>query len=161
VVTSGGVSVGEEDHVKAAVEANGSLDFWKLAIKPGKPIALGRIKEAAFLGLPGNPVAVMVAFMLIGRPLALKMMGAVHLGVLRLPVVADFAFRRQPGRREWLRARLRVEDGVLKAEGYANQGSGVLSSMAWADGLVEIAEEVAEVSPGDRLLYIPFTELMR
>ncbi|MBI5164093.1 MAG: molybdopterin molybdotransferase MoeA [Magnetospirillum sp.] len=161
VVTSGGVSVGEEDHVKAAVEANGSLDFWKLAIKPGKPIALGRIGAAAFLGLPGNPVAVMVAFMLLGRPLALKMMGATALGVLRLPVIADFAFRRQPGRREWLRARLKVEDGVLKAEGYANQGSGVLSSMAWADGLVEVAEEVAEVSPGDRMLYIPFTELTR
>lgn len=161
ILTSGGVSVGDEDHVKAAVEACGSLHFWKMAIKPGKPVALGRVGAAAFVGLPGNPVAVMVTFLLVARPLVLGMMGIKDSAVPRYRVEAGFAFRRKPGRREWLRARVRAEDGRLVAEKFPSDGSGVLTSMVWSDGLVELPEDVAEVSPGDALAYVPYAEMLR
>lgn len=161
ILTSGGVSVGDEDHVKAAVEACGSLHFWKMAIKPGKPVALGQVGAAAFVGLPGNPVAVMVTFLLVARPLVLGMMGIKDSAVPRYRVEAGFAFRRRPGRREWLRARVRAEDGRLVAEKFPSDGSGVLSSMVWSDGLVELPEDVAEVSPGDALAYVPYAEMLR
>lgn len=162
VLTSGGVSVGDEDHVKAAVETHGSLHFWKMAIKPGKPVALGRIGDAAFIGLPGNPVAVMVSFMLVARPLVLGMMGIKDSSVPRFTVSSGFAFRRKPGRREWLRARVRADQaGRLVAEKFPSDGSGVLTSMVWSDGLVELPEDLAEVAPGDTVAYIPYAEVLR
>ena len=161
VLTSGGVSVGDEDHVKAAVEANGALHFWKLAIKPGRPVALGRVGDAAFIGLPGNPVAVMVTFMLIARPLVLGLMGIKDTHVQRYTVEAGFAFRHKPGRREWLRARVRAEAGRLVAEKFPAEGSGVLSSMVWSDGLVEVPEDVGDLAPGDTVAYIPYAEVLR
>ncbi len=162
VLTSGGVSVGDEDHVKAAVEANGALHFWKMAIKPGKPVALGRVGDAAFIGLPGNPVAVMVSFMLVARPLVLGMMGIKDSSVPRFTVSSGFAFRRKPGRREWLRARVRADQaGRLVAEKFPSDGSGVLTSMVWSDGLVELPEDLAEVAPGDTVAYIPYAEVLR
>lgn len=161
VLTSGGVSVGDEDHVKAAVEAQGALHFWKLAIKPGRPVALGRIGDAAFIGLPGNPVAVMVTFMLVARPLVLGLMGIKDSAVPRYRVEAGFAFRHKPGRREWLRARVRAEEGRLVAEKFPTEASGVLSSMVWSDGLVEVPEDMGDVAPGDVVAYIPYAEVLR
>jgi molybdopterin molybdotransferase len=161
VLTSGGVSVGDEDHVKAAVEAQGSLHFWKLAIKPGRPVALGEIGTAAFIGLPGNPVAVMVTFMLVARPLVLGLMGIKETAVQRYTVEAGFAFKHKPGRREWLRARVRAEGGKLVAEKFPSEGSGVLSSMVWSDGLVEVPEDVGDLAPGDMVAYIPYAEVLR
>ncbi|HLO77095.1 MAG TPA: molybdopterin molybdotransferase MoeA, partial [Magnetospirillum sp.] len=161
VLTSGGVSVGDEDHVKAAVEANGALHFWKLAIKPGRPVALGRIGNAAFIGLPGNPVAVMVTFMLIARPLVLRLMGIKDTSVERYRVMAGFAFKHKPGRREWLRARVQAEGAGLVAEKFPAEGSGVLSSMVWSDGLVEIPEDTGDIAPGDLVAYIPYAEVLR
>ncbi|MCR6629025.1 MAG: molybdopterin molybdotransferase MoeA [Magnetospirillum sp.] len=161
VLTSGGVSVGDEDHVKAAVEAQGTLHFWKLAIKPGRPVALGRVGQAAFIGLPGNPVAVMVTFMLVARPLVLRLMGVKETAVPRYTVEAGFAFRHKPGRREWLRARVRMEGATLVAEKFPSEGSGVLSSMVWSDGLVEVPEEREAIAPGDLVAYIPYAEVLR
>ncbi|OJX68323.1 gephyrin-like molybdotransferase Glp [Magnetospirillum sp. 64-120] len=161
ILTSGGVSVGDEDHVKAAVESLGSLHFWRLAIKPGKPVALGDIRGATFIGLPGNPVAVMVVFLLLARPLLLRLMGAADTLPATIPVRADFSFRHKPGRREWLRARLVERDGQLWAEKFASESSGVLSSMVWADGLVAVPEECGDVAPGDVLQYLSFAEALR
>lgn len=161
ILTSGGVSVGDEDHVRAAVQANGALHFWKLAIKPGRPVALGRVGAAAFVGLPGNPVAVMVTFMLIARPLVLRLMGIKDSSVPRYTVQAGFAFKHKPGRREWLRARVRADEGGLVAEKFPSDGSGVLSSMVWSDGLVEIPEEWGDLAPGDSVAYIPYAEVLR
>ncbi|MBI2242346.1 MAG: molybdopterin molybdotransferase MoeA [Magnetospirillum gryphiswaldense] len=161
ILTSGGVSVGDEDHVKAAVESLGSLHFWRLAIKPGKPVALGDIRGATFIGLPGNPVAVMVVFLLLARPLLLRLMGAADTLPATIPVRADFSFRHKPGRREWLRARLVERDGQLWAEKFASESSGVLSSMVWADGLVAVPEECGDVTPGDVLHYLSFAEVLR
>jgi molybdopterin molybdotransferase len=160
VVTSGGVSTGEEDHVKAAVATLGRLDVWRLAIKPGRPVALGRVGDAVFLGLPGNPVAVMVTFMFIARPLLLRLMGAEVIEPPRFAVLAAFSCKKKPGRREFLRARLiRGPDGVMQVAKHPRDGAGVLSSLVESDGLVELTEGCVGVAPGDTVMYVPLAEL--
>jgi molybdopterin molybdotransferase len=157
LLTSGGVSVGTADFVKDVIAELGKIEFWRLAIKPGKPLAFGWIKNCLIVGLPGNPVSVAVACLVFARPLLLKLMGAQPNQPLRLPVLADFVFRRKPGRREWLRARLRYDPGMkLRASLYPNNSSGALSSLSWADGLVELPEECAVIQPGDKVVYCPF-----
>ena len=160
LLTSGGVSVGTADLVKDIIAELGAIDFWRLAIKPGKPVAFGRIGSCLTIGLPGNPVSVMVTFLMFARPLLLNMMGAEPTDPTRWRAAADFTFRRKPGRREWLRARLRFdpERGPL-AEVYRTHSSGALSSLVWADGLVELPEECTGVAPGEPVNYLPFSEL--
>lgn len=156
VITSGGVSVGEEDHVKAAVERLGHIDLWRVAMKPGKPLVYGRVGEADFLGLPGNPVSAFVVFCLFVRPFLLKRMGASPRPPLRFQVPAAFAWSKPGNRREFLRARL---DADGRATLHPNQSSGVLSSVAWADGLVDI-DIGRTVAPGDAVPFIPLSELL-
>lgn len=175
LLTSGGVSVGEEDHVKPAVTAEGSLALWQIAIKPGKPLAFGQVRKkvgdggtaaassaasktdetAAFIGLPGNPVASFITFLLLVRPFILRTQGANWTPPRGMSLPADFSL---PGdkRREFLRAR-RTDDDRLTL--FPNQGSGVLTSCAWADGLVDNPPGQA-VQPGDPVRFIPFNELM-
>jgi molybdopterin molybdotransferase len=162
IVTSGGVSVGDEDHVKAALEAaGGRVHHWRLAIKPGKPVALGQIGGAAFLGLPGNPVAAMVTFLLVARPLLLHLAGAEPLPLRRFPVAAGFGHGKKPGRREFLRAVLETDgSGALVARRHGREGAGMLSSLAGAEGLVELPEDVTGVAPGDTVSFIPLNALL-
>jgi len=156
VITSGGVSVGEADYVKAAVEKLGRVEMWKVAMKPGKPLVYGRVDEADFIGLPGNPVSAFVTFCLFVRPFLLKRMGVRDVLYRAFPVKADFAWTRPGVRREFLRARMQ-ENG--RAAIYPNQSSGVLTSCAWADGLVDI--EIGQtVQPGDWVRFIPLAELL-
>ena len=175
VISTGGVSVGDEDHVRAAVEAVGRLEFWRLPVKPGKSIAMGSIGRGSigsgtigradtvdvpFVGLPGNPVAAMVTFWLIARPLTLQLMGAADLDVPRFPVVAGFSHTRRRGRREFLRCRVVPSpDGIARAELHPTSGSGLVRSLAWADGLVEILEEDGDITAGDVVRYLPYSEL--
>ena len=160
LITSGGVSVGEEDHVKAVVTSLGSIDMWKLAIKPGKPLALGRIGDTPFLGLPGNPVSAMVTFMLVGRALVLRLSGAESTATPRCLVVAGFEFKKKPGRREFLRARLEIgADGRPVAHKFPSDSSGVLTSMVEADGLVDMPADATAIRPGDMVDFLPFTGL--
>jgi molybdopterin molybdotransferase len=161
LITSGGVSAGEEDHVKAAVERNGQINFWRLSIKPGRPIALGQVGDAAFVGLPGNPVAAMVTFMALARPLLLRLGGAAALEARRYPVNCGFDYSKKTGRREWVRARLVEENGILVAQKYKSGGSGILTSMVFADGLVELPEERADVKLGESVDFLPFNEVTR
>ena len=169
IITSGGVSAGEEDHVKAAVETQGRLDFWRLAIKPGRPVALGNIRHmdgkgnTPFFGLPGNPVAAMVTFMMIARPVIMMLQGVRSDAVTptRYHVVSGFSAKKKQGRREWLRARLDVDaNGNTLAQKFRSSGAGILTSMADSTGLIELSEDVTEVSPGDVLDYLPFNEVM-
>ena len=156
VITSGGVSVGEADYVKAAVEKLGRVEMWKVAMKPGKPLVYGRVDDADFIGLPGNPVSAFVTFCLFVRPFLLTRMGASEVLYRAFPVKADFAWTKPGARREFLRARIE-ETG--SATIYPNQSSGVLTSCAWADGLIDI--EIAQtVQPGDWVRFIPFSELL-
>jgi len=160
IVTSGGVSVGEEDHVKAAVEHSGKLDLWRIAIKPGKPLAFGSAAGTAFIGLPGNPVSAFVTFCLFVRPFILRRQGIVNVVSTHYPLHADFDWNKPDSkRREFLRARMAFsEDGSPVAQIYPFQGSGVLTSCTWSDGLIEVAEGMT-VQRGETVKFTPFTEL--
>jgi molybdopterin molybdotransferase len=155
VITSGGVSVGEEDHVKPAVETEGELMLYNVAVKPGKPLAFGKVGSADFVGLPGNPVSVFVTFHTLIRPFIRKCQGASRLLPDVQVKVASFEWLKPGNRREFLRVRLGL-DGRL--ERYPNQSSGVLTSCLWADGLADIPVG-QKVSPGDTVSYIRFSEL--
>lgn len=160
VLTSGGVSMGEEDHVKAAIEEKGALAFWKLAIKPGRPVAMGILEGTPFIGLPGNPVAVFVCFAALVRPLIAALNGAEAEPLRRQKVIAGFSFKKRPGRREFLRAALRIDaQGETFAEIYAVQGSGALTSLTRTQGLVEVHEDVTEIAPGDQVNFIDYVLL--
>ena len=160
VVTCGGVSVGEEDHVRIAIEQLGDLHLWRLAIKPGKPLAFGKINQTPFIGLPGNPVSVFATFMLFVSPVIKTLQGRYWQKPTAIPVTAGFDWPKPDSRREFLRARLEQdEDLALVARIYPNQDSGVLTSTAWAQGFVEIAEG-ATVKTGDEINYLPFSEFL-
>ena len=161
VISSGGVSAGDEDHVRPAVLQIGVLDFWKLALKPGKPVAVGEVAGTPFVGLPGNPVSAMITFWLIARPLLLRLMGVEDLSVPRQPAIADFRQRHAPGRREYLRVRVsRDAEGKLRAENYSSTSSGMLSSLVWSDGLVEVHEDKGDIEVGDVVDFLPYSALL-
>ncbi|MCZ6829439.1 MAG: molybdopterin molybdotransferase MoeA, partial [Gammaproteobacteria bacterium] len=160
VISSGGVSVGEEDYVKNEVERLGELRLWKLRIKPGKPLAYGRIGNSAFFGLPGNPAAVFVTFLLLVRPWLLRAQGAAESSPLLLPARADFEISRAGGRQEYLRVRVEVRDGTLCAGLHPNQSSGVLSSVSWANALAVIPPQTT-VTPGDQVQVLLLDQLSR
>ncbi|MCU7905512.1 MAG: molybdopterin molybdotransferase MoeA [Candidatus Thiodiazotropha sp. (ex Epidulcina cf. delphinae)] len=161
VLASGGVSVGEEDHVKPAVERLGSLDLWKIACRPGKPLAYGRIGDTPFLGTPGNPVSLFITFAVFARPFILRMQG-VKRGITPTPlkVAAGFEKPATDKRREYARGRLELdEQGRAVVRLYPNRSSGVLSSVVWANGLA-VLPPLTEIAQGDRVDFIPFSELM-
>lgn len=157
VVTSGGVSVGEEDHVRIALQQLGELKLWRLAIKPGKPLAYGRVDDTAFVGLPGNPVSVFATFYLFVCPLIKQMQGRSWQKPRAIPMIADFDWPKPDSRREFLRARLTHDKGQPRVSIYPKQDSGVLTSTVWADGFVEIAERQT-VRAGDTVDYLPFNQ---
>ncbi len=160
IISSGGVSVGGEDHVKPAIEAEGKLDLWKIAMKPGKPLAFGSIGDATVFGLPGNPVSVFVTFLLFVRPYLLKTQGCSDYMAEPVPVKAGFDWNKPGIRREFARARVSVNaDNMLEAELFPRMGSDVSSSVAWADGLVVIPEQQT-VAIGDTVHFLGFAELM-
>jgi len=161
IITTGGVSVGEEDHVRPAVEAEGEIRLWQIAIKPGKPLAYGRVRDgqgghADFIGLPGNPVSGFVTFLLFVRPFILKRQGVGALAPTALELRADFDWPKPDRRREFLRARMNAGGGL---DLYPNQSSGVLTSTVWGDGLIDNPPSKAIVR-GDVVRFLPFSGLM-
>ena len=159
ILTSGGVSVGEEDHVKAAVESSGRLHFWSLAIKPGRPVALGQVGRTAFVGLPGNSAAAVVTFVALVRPLLALLSGATLGAPLSYPVTSGFAHRKKAGRQEWLRVSLAQAAQGWRAERFPREGSGLLSSLSATDGFAILDEDTTAVAPGDLLRFLPYTEV--
>jgi molybdopterin molybdotransferase len=157
VITSGGVSVGEEDYVRIALETLGELTMWRIAMKPGKPVAFGKVNNALFMGLPGNPVSVFVTFLLFARALILKQQGVEDCFIKRFSVIADFDWPHVK-RQEYLRARLVEKDKQTVAQLFSHQGSGVLSSASWADGLIEVSIG-QQIKRGDKVSYLPFEGL--
>ena len=156
LLTSGGVSTGEEDHVRAAIEAGGRLVFWRLAVKPGRPAAMGLVRGTPVLGLPGNPVAAVVTFLHLARPLVLRLAGALPEALPRFVAEADFSYRKKPGRREYVRVSLQATADLPRAQKFAREGAGLLTSLTQSDAFVELGEEVTDVSPGDRVAVLPF-----
>jgi molybdopterin molybdotransferase len=166
VITSGGVSTGEADHVRRAVETVGRLVFWRVAIKPGRPVAMGVIPaagrgaSAAFVGLPGNPAAVYVTFARVVRPLLLRLAGAEAAPLMALPVRAAFAYRKKAGRREYVRVKLtRAGDGAVEAVKHAQEGAGIITSLTETDGLVELSEDTTTVTPGSSVAFLSYATL--
>ncbi|MEL3890475.1 gephyrin-like molybdotransferase Glp [Ferrovibrio sp. MS7] len=160
VVTSGGVSTGEEDHVKAAIQAQGRLDFWRLAIKPGRPVALGMIGHVPFFGLPGNPVAAMLTFCFFARPLLQRLNGATPLPPRSFAVTAGFSYRKKADRREWVRVSLQDDGrGGWRAEKYPIDGAGVITSLTRTDGLIELPEDLLRLEPGETARFYPYEAL--
>jgi molybdopterin molybdotransferase len=160
IVTSGGVSTGEEDHVKSAIERLGSLHFWRLAIKPGRPVALGQIDGVPLIGLPGNPVAAIVTFVVLARPLILKLAGAAVSAPRLFRVRAGFDYRKKAGRREYVRASLQREGDNLLAVKYPRDGAGILSSIVQSEGLVVLDETTSDLAHGTMIDFLPFSEVI-
>ena len=157
VVISGGASQGAEDHVVKSIDALGKRHLWQIAIKPGRPMSFGQIGDCVVLGLPGNPVAVFVCFLIYVRPVLTRLAGGAWPEPPRFPLPAAFAQKKKVGRREFWRAKLtRDGDGKLRVAKFPRDGSGLISSLREADGLIEVAEDVAEVKPGDPVDFIPF-----
>jgi molybdopterin molybdotransferase len=161
LLTTGGVSTGEEDHVKAGVESVGSLVLWRMAIKPGRPVAMGIIGGTPFIGLPGNPVASFVTFVHVVRPTVLALSGAKPVLPVAIPVRAAFTYKKKGGRREYVRATLRRRaDGELEAVKFPREGAGLLSSLVETDGLVELGESMTEVEPGQHVGFLGYAGLL-
>jgi molybdopterin molybdotransferase len=158
LVISGGASQGAEDHVLRAIDALGKRHLWQIAIKPGRPMSFGQIDQCVVFGLPGNPVAVFVCFLFYVRPVLASLAGGAWPEPARYPLPAAFAQTKKPGRREFWRAKLAQRDGRLSVAKFPRDGSGLISSLRDADGLVEVAEDVSEVREGDMVDFIPFTE---
>ncbi len=156
ILTSGGVSVGEEDHIKPAVQALGTLDLWQIAMKPGKPLAYGRVGNAHFMGLPGNPVSSFVTFLVLVRPFLLQLQGMRNVAMKTVAIRSDFTWAKGDKRREFLRVRRNSVGGL---ELFSNQGSGVLTSAVWGDGLVDNPPGCA-IAPGDSVQFVSFAELL-
>jgi molybdopterin molybdotransferase len=161
MLTTGGVSTGEEDHVKAAVESAGTLVLWRMAIKPGRPVAMGVIGGTPLIGLPGNPVASFVTFAHVVRPTVLALAGAAQERLLPMPVRAAFSYKKKMARREYVRGSLRqAPDGMLEATKFPREGAGLLSSLVDTDGLVELGEEITRVEPGENVGFLSYACLM-
>jgi molybdopterin molybdotransferase len=161
ILTTGGVSTGEEDHVKASVESVGKLVLWRMAIKPGRPVAMGIIEGTPFIGLPGNPVASFVTFVHVVRPTVLALSGALQQPLVPMPVRAGFSYKKKIGRREYVRVNLRkAPDGALEAAKFPREGAGLLSSLVDTDGLVELREDVTRVEPGETVGFLPYASLL-
>src|SRR2546421_7285950 len=161
ILTTGGVSTGEEDHVKAAVESVGKLVLWRMAIKPGRPVAMGIIDGTPLIGLPGNPVASFVTFIHVVRPTVLALAGATQQPLTPMPVRAAFTYKKKIARREYVRVNLRkADDGVLEAVKFPREGAGLLSSLVDTDGLVELGEEITKVQPGQMVGFLGYAGLI-
>ena len=167
VLTSGGVSTGEADYVRSAVESIGRIVFWRVAIKPGSPVAMGVIpggetgEAAAFVGLPGNPVAVFVTFVRVVRPLLLRLAGALPEPLVAMPARAAFSYKKRKGRREYVRVALRAgADGMIDAVKYPQDGAGVLTSLTETDGLAELGEDVTSIEPGAMVGFLSYASLL-
>jgi molybdopterin molybdotransferase len=160
IVTSGGVSTGEEDHVRAAIERLGRLDFWRLAIKPGRPVALGQVKGVPLIGLPGNPVAAALTFAILGRPLILRLAGAAAETAALFRVRAEFSYKKRKGRREYIRASLGRDGVTVTAQKYPKDGAGILSSIVRSDGFVIIDEAADGVQPGAMVDFLPYAQII-
>jgi molybdopterin molybdotransferase len=167
IITSGGVSTGDADLVRTAVEQIGRLVFWRVAVKPGRPVAMGVIPSAApgqsaiFAGLPGNPGAVYVTFVHVVWPLLLRLAGGTPRQLIALPVRAAFAYRKRKGRREYVRVSLRyAKDGAVEAVKFPREGAGVITSLTETDGLVELGEEMTAIAPGATVGFLSHAVLM-
>jgi molybdopterin molybdotransferase len=159
IITTGGVSVGDHDHVRPALESLGQVHFWRLAIRPGKPVLFGTIGRTAMVGLPGNPVSAMVTFLMIARPVIDALSGAPARPAPGFSVPLAEPVRKPPTLRDFPRARLEFENGAVRARPYRDQSSNLITSLAWADGILDLPAGRSEYAAGEAVIYRPFEAL--
>jgi molybdopterin molybdotransferase len=159
IVTSGGVSTGDQDHVRDAIQHLGTLSFWRLGIKPGRPVAVGAVRGTPLVGLPGNPVAAMVTYMAVARPLLAALGGEVRRPILTVSATADFAYRSKRDRREYVRVRLVADESGLRASRFPRDGAGILTSLTDSDALAELPEDLTHLEPGAIIRCLPLAAL--
>jgi molybdopterin molybdotransferase len=161
IVTTGGVSTGEEDHVKAAVEASGRLFFWRIGIKPGRPVAMGVVQGTPFVGLPGNPVAAFVTYCCVVRPVIACLSGAAAEFPRASHVRIGFGYRKKVGRREFVRVHLvRLPNGSMEARVFQKSGAGILTSLTDADGMVVLPEDQTDIKAGSMVPFLAYEMLL-
>jgi len=161
IITTGGMSVGDEDYVRKIVEENGYLNFWNISIKPGRPVALGNIFKKPFIGLPGNPVSVMITFLKIALPTINKLSGFSSPKEKNFIVTTDFNFKKKSGRKEFLRVTITKNlNGQIKIKNYPKSGSGVFTSMVETDGLIELPEKLTYLKKGTKIRFVPYSEIL-
>jgi len=159
IITSGGASKGEEDHIITSLQKLGKQHMWQLAIKPGRPMSFGQINDTLFIGLPGNPVAAFICFFLYGIPILNRLSGQEWQNPQKFQVIANFEIpKKKPDRREFLRGTLKTENGITSVDKFNQDGSGIIRSLTTADGLIEIEEATTSVNKGDLVTFIPFTQ---
>ena len=160
IMTTAGMSVGEEDHIHEVISNLGEVYFWKVAIKPGRPVALGQVKNTTFIGLPGNPAAMIVTFLRVARPALLRLSGARLIEPRTFKVLIGFEYHKKPGRREYLRVSLSKDgDGNLVANKFPREGAGILTSLVESEGFVELSENVTYFAERTLVDYLPFSEV--
>ena len=159
LLTSGGVSMGEEDHVRAAVEKAGALVFWRVGIKPGRPVAMGLIDGVPLMGLPGNPAAVFVTFFALARPMIAALAGEAWRPPTPMRVTSGFAYKKKEGRREYVRASLIARGGEMAAEKFPGEGAGLITSLTRSDGFVVLPEETMRLVEGETVNFTPYAAL--
>jgi molybdopterin molybdotransferase len=160
IVTTGGVSVGDHDHVRPALAARVTIHFWRLALRPGKPVVFGQVGEAAMLGLPGNPVSAFVTFLVVALPVVKALLGAPDRPAPGFVVKLAAGLTKSPKLREFPRARLVWTEGEPTAEPYPDQSSNLLTSLSWADGILDLPVGPSEFQAGDKVMYRPFAALL-
>jgi molybdopterin molybdotransferase len=160
LISSGGVSTGDEDHVRTAVENVGSLVLWRVSIKPGRPVAMGVAGGTPFIGLPGNPVAAFVTFALLARPLIAQLAGEEYQPPCPITVISGFCYEKKVGRKEYVRVRLVRHDGAVEAQKHPSDGAGVIRSLTQTDGLLELPEHTTRIEPGDSVGFLSYAELL-
>lgn len=159
IITSGGASKGEEDHIITSLQKLGKQHMWQLAIKPGRPMSFGQINDTLFIGLPGNPVAAFICFFLYGIPILNRLSGQEWQSPHKFQVLANFEIlKKKPDRREFLRGTLRTENGITSVDKFNQDGSGIIRSLTTADGLIEVDEATTSVNKGDLVTFIPFAQ---
>ncbi len=160
ILFTGGMSSGKKDFVIQAIKEVGEVNFWKIAIKPGRPIGFGSINKTLFLGLPGNPVAVFVTFLLFAIPLIKHLLNEKKINIKKYQVLSNFNLSKKTGRREYIRGKLINDKKTVKVNKFKHQGAGVLSSLVWSDGLIELEENISNVKKNDLVNFIPFESII-
>jgi molybdopterin molybdotransferase len=159
LLTSGGVSMGEEDHVKGAIEKAGALVFWRVGLKPGRPVAMGLVGGVPLMGLPGNPAAVFVTFFALARPMIAALAGETWRAPTPMRVASGFAYKKKEGRREFVRASLVARAGAMVAEKFPGEGAGLITSLTRSDGFVILPEDMTRLAEGETVDFVPYSSL--
>ncbi|MFP6778767.1 MAG: molybdopterin molybdotransferase MoeA [Alphaproteobacteria bacterium] len=160
IITTGGMSLGDEDHIKNIIDKNGSIYAWRLAIKPGRPVGFGKFNKCPIIGLPGNPAAAFITFLVVAIPILKQMSGQILNKYNLIPIISDFYYTKKRGRKEFIRVKLINKKNKLTMQKFPRAGAGILTSATWSSGIGILNEKVVEIKPGDKIDYLSYNEII-